>query len=154
MPLSLMSGEAWEDSRVLLAKNYSDLVLISVAGAGHADMSFSADTGMGECLVIGRKTPVDKHRAVFVVLDERPAFPMEGAYAARQIREMISAKNLKYLEAGPVGGSPIRFGDDVIGHAIEAPLPDLGGWNLARIADLTVAQRTNLRVVVEFGCLV
>jgi hypothetical protein len=47
MPLSLMSGESWEDSRILLAKNYSDLVLVSIAGAGSEDMSFSADTGMG-----------------------------------------------------------------------------------------------------------
>ena len=55
MPLSLMSGDAWEDSRALLAKNYSDLVLVSIAGADGADLSFSADTGMGECLVVGRK---------------------------------------------------------------------------------------------------
>ncbi len=56
MPLSLMSGESWQDSRSLLAKNYRDLVLVSIAGAGDMDISFSADTGMGECLVVGQQT--------------------------------------------------------------------------------------------------
>jgi hypothetical protein len=146
MPVSLMSGDAWEDSRALLAKNYTDLILISIAGAASADMSFSADTDMGECLVIGRKTsdtgyqPAKDHRAVFVVLTNRPAFPMLGAYAARQIREIIARKNLKRLEDGPVGGKPISFGNDVIGHAIDAPIPENGSWHLARIADLTLAQ--------------
>ena len=102
---------------------------------------------MGECLVVGRKTanpdcqtPAKKRRAVFVVLTHRPAFPMLGAYAARQIREIIAGKNLKRLEDGPVGGMPISFGNDVIGHAIDAPIPESGSWRLARIADLTLAQ--------------
>ncbi len=33
MPLSLISGEAWESSRQLLRKSYSDLVFVSIAGA-------------------------------------------------------------------------------------------------------------------------
>ena len=50
MPLSLISGDAWEKSRALLAKHYSNLIIISIAGAASADLSFSADTHMGECL--------------------------------------------------------------------------------------------------------
>ncbi|MFC2070415.1 hypothetical protein ACFLTB_04505, partial [Chloroflexota bacterium] len=45
MPLSLMSGESWEESRQLLRKSYTDLIFVSIASAGHNDMSFSADTG-------------------------------------------------------------------------------------------------------------
>jgi hypothetical protein len=73
MPLSLMSGEAWEESRQLLRKSYDNLILVSIAGAGHDDMSFSADTGMAECLVIGRKNGGKSGRATFVVLNERPS---------------------------------------------------------------------------------
>jgi hypothetical protein len=47
MPLNLMSGDAWEASRTLLKKDYDDLVLVSIAGAEDAELSFSADTGMG-----------------------------------------------------------------------------------------------------------
>jgi hypothetical protein len=140
MPLSLMSGDSWEDSRALLAENYHDLVLISIAGAGDADMSFSADTGMGECLVIGRKSQTKSKRATFVVLKERPAYPLLGAGAAQQIHRLIAGGNLHRLEDGPMGGTLLHFGDDVIGQAMDAPLPTSGGWNLARIADLSLAQ--------------
>ena len=113
MPLSLMAGESWEDSRALLAKNYTGLVLVSIAGSGSMDMSFSADTGMGECLVVGRKSNTGSTRATFVVLSERPAYPLIGASAAEQIRRSIASANIRRLEDGPVGGTPIRFGDDI-----------------------------------------
>lgn len=140
MPLSLMPGDSWEDSRALLAKSYSDLILVSISGARSEDMSFSADTGMGECLVIGRKSKTGSKRATFVVLRERPAYPLLGATAAKQIHHLIAGKNLRRLEDGPMGGSLLYFGDDLIGQAMDAPLPTSGGWNLARIADLSLAQ--------------
>lgn len=140
MPLSLMSGDAWEDSRVLLSKNYGNLVLISIAGAEDADLAFSADTGMGECLVVAQKSKKGSTRATFVILNERPAFPLLGSSAAEQIRRLIAGQAIRHLEDGPVGGTPLRFGDDVIGHGLDAPLPDAGGWNLSRIADLSLAQ--------------
>lgn len=140
MPLSLMSGDAWEDSRALLAKNYSDLVLVSISGADGAELSFSADTDMGECLVIGRKIKTGSKRATFVILNERPRLQLLGASAARQIHHLVAEKHLRRLEDGPVGGTPIHFGDDVIGQAMDAPLPASGGWNLSRIEDLALAQ--------------
>jgi len=39
-----------------------------------------------------------------------------------------------------MGGTPLYSGNDVIGQAMDAPLPDSGGWNLGRIADLSLAQ--------------
>ena len=140
MPLSLMSGDSWKDSRTLLAKNYSDLVLVSIAGARDEDMSFSADTGMGECLLVGRKSETGSKRATFVVLNKRPAYPILGASAAKQIHRLIEEKNLRRLEDGPMGGTPLYFGNDEIGQAMDAPLPASDGWNLARIADLSLAQ--------------
>ena len=142
MPVSLMLGEAWEASRVLLAKAYGDLILVTVAGAASGDLSFSADTDMGECLVVAKKkvSVETARRATFVVLNRRPLYPMVGAYAARQILEAIAGRNLKRLEDGPVGGDPIAFGDDIIGHVLDAPLPKSGSWRLARIADLGLAQ--------------
>jgi hypothetical protein len=140
MPLSLMSGEAWEASRQLLRKSYSDLVLISIAGSKDDELSFSADTGMGECLVIGHKNGIMKNtRATFVVLNERPSSVMTGSSAAVQIRKLKEGK-IRKLEDGPVGGSLFHFGDDVIGYAIDAPLPEKGTWNLARIKDGALAQ--------------
>jgi hypothetical protein len=141
MPLSLMSGEAWEESRQALRKSYDEIILVSIASAGHDDMSFSADTGMAECLVIGRKVGQSsrRSRATFVVLYERPASPMTGSIAALQIRRLREGK-LRRLEDGPVGGSLFHFGDDVIGYAMDAALPEKGPWNLARIKDGALAQ--------------
>jgi hypothetical protein len=140
MPLSLLVGDSWEDSRLMLRRNYSGLVVISIAGYGSEDMSFSADTGMAECLIVGRKTKTESKRATFVVLKERPAYPLLGASAATQIHHLIAEKNLRCLEDGPMGGTQLYFGDDVIGQAMDVPLPESGGWNLARIADLSLAQ--------------
>jgi hypothetical protein len=139
MPLSLMSGDAWEESRQLLRKSYSGLILISIAGARDNELSFSADTGMAECLVIGRKANDENKRATFIVLNERPSSPIVGASAAVQIYNLRAGK-LRKLEDGPVGGSPIHFGDDQIGYAIDALLPEDGPWNLARIKDAALAQ--------------
>ncbi len=140
MPLSLISGAAWEKSRALLAKHYSNLVIISIAGSASADLSFSADTNMGECLIIGRKSETGSKRATFIILNERPQFPLLGVIAAEQIRRSIESKNLRHIEDGPVNGTPLHFGDEVIGQALDAPLPVSGGWNLSRIADLSLAQ--------------
>lgn len=139
-PLSLMLGEAWDNSRTLLARNYNNLVLVSIAGEDGANMSFSADTDMGECLFIGQKSETGSERATFVILSEPPTFPMLGANAAEQIRRLIKEKDLRRLEDGPVGGTSLYFGEDVIGQAIDAPLPASGSWNLACIADLSLAQ--------------
>lgn len=140
MPLSLMSGDAWDDSRALLRKNYRDLVLISISGTDDAYLSFSADTNMGECLVIGRKDSRGSTRAVFVILKQRPGSTLLGANCARQVNQLIEGKNLRCIEDGPTGGTPLYFGDDEIGQVLEAPLPALGGWNLSRIADIALAQ--------------
>lgn len=141
MPFSLMLGDSWRESRVLVARNYGDLVLVSIAGKRDKDMSFSADTDMGECLVVGRKSPSGSKRATFVVLKKKPTYTIEGAGAAQQIQRLIADSDLHSLEDGPVGGTPVHFGDDVIGYAIDAPLSDSGGgWNVARIEDLSLAQ--------------
>ncbi|MDD5509600.1 MAG: hypothetical protein PHI12_02130 [Dehalococcoidales bacterium] len=139
MPLSLMSGEAWEASRQLFRNSYSDLVLISIAGARSEELSFSADTGMGECLVTGHKANKNDARATFVVLNERPFSTMIGSSIAVQIHQLKEG-NLRKLEDGPVGGSLFHFGDDLIGYAMDAPLPEKGPWNLARIKDGALAQ--------------
>lgn len=139
MPLSLMSGDAWEESRQLLRKSYGKLLLISIAGAKDDDLSFSADTGMGECLVVGRKAREESQRATFVVLYERPSSTTTGLSAAIQIQKLKKG-NIRRLEDAPVGGSLLYFGEQAIGYAMDAPLPEKGPWNLARIRDGSLAQ--------------
>lgn len=140
MPLSLLAGSSWKASRTLLAAEYSDVVVISIAGVDGSAMSFSADTGMGECLIIGRRTTNPDKRGVFVVLNEPPTYPLLGATVATQIWQLLKNHALRRLEDGPFGGSTLRFGDTLIGQALEAPLEEADGWSLSRISDLSLAQ--------------
>jgi len=141
MPLSLMMGEAWEASREVLSKNYTGIILVSIAGAKDEDMSFSADTDMGECLLVGHKQKDGSSRGTFVVLKERPKSTLVGSSIAAQIHRSVRDKKLRTIEDGPIGGTPLFFGEEIVGYALDAPLPNNGGaWNLARIEDLSLAQ--------------
>lgn len=137
LPLSFMLGDAWEDSRALIAKNYRDLILVSNAGLGGADVSFSADTGMGECLLVDKKGGGSK-RAMFVTLNERPESTIAGSAIALRIDQTREHGPLRKLEDGPAGGTPILIGNEMVGQAVDAPLD--GGWNLARVRDFGLAQ--------------
>ncbi len=140
MPLSLVSGEAWEDSRKLLRTKYSNLIIISIAAVGGGEMSFSADTGMGECAIVGHSSEQGSIRATFVILNTRPNYPVLGLKVAEEIRLLIESKQIRRLEDGPIGGTSLYFGKDMVGQVIDAPLPESGSWNLARISDMSLAQ--------------
>ncbi|MDE2637920.1 MAG: hypothetical protein OXI30_16270 [Chloroflexota bacterium] len=139
MPLTLLSGSSWEKCRNQLRDAYDDLILISISGRDNL-VSFSADTGMGDCLVIGQKSRRRQVRATFVILNESPTYSVHGYTIALQIRQLMRENALRRLEDGPSGGSAIYFGDFMVGQAIDAPLPNAGGWKLARIVDLALAQ--------------
>ncbi len=138
MPLSLQFGASWEASRRLLRRHYENLCVISIAAARDNELSFSADTDMAECLITGRRSGDGSQRGTFVILRSKPSVPLEGATIGRLIREgRVTARR---LEDGPVGGTPIRVGDDMIGTMLDAPLPADGPWPLCRVADASVAQ--------------
>ncbi len=140
MPLALMTGASWEKSRARLAESYENLILISIAGSDNRAISFSADTSMGECLVIGKRNGKRQSRATFVVLEKSPQHPAFSLKIAERIRELIENKAIRPLEGSPVGGTHITLGNELVGQAIDAPLPKSGGWKLARIVDFALAQ--------------
>jgi hypothetical protein len=140
MPMSLLAGEAWLKSRQLLWKSYSDLIVVTIAGAASDEMSFSADTDIAECLIIGTKRIAEKKRATFVVLRKAPRYVLQGGEISRVIKDLISFGNLRSLEDGPLGGSSILVGDETEGHAIDAPTSEKLPWPIARISDLSLAQ--------------
>ena len=73
------------------------------------------------------------------MLKSRPDSAINGSGAAAQIQKAIET-GLRHLEDGPVGGTPIRFGDDIIGFAMDAPISSDGSLNLFRISDASFAQ--------------
>lgn len=138
LPLSFMLGDSWSATRRLITTNYGNLVFITNAGVGGQPVSFSSDTDIGECLVIGKKRKRGSKRATFVTLNERPDTTMAGTNTASRIRQLIKGSGLRKLESDPIGGSPVILGNELVGHAIDAPID--AGWNLARVRDFALAQ--------------
>ena len=130
MPLSLLQGNAWAASRELLRSRYEGTTVISLASGGRDEQkSFSADTGMGEVLVVARRrreadddkaadAPTDAQEApvVFVSLRKRPASATEAVGLAAAIRD---AKRQRQ--------SRILLGDDLCGVRVEGNWDDAGG---------------------------
>ena len=104
-------------------------------------MSFSSDTGMGECLVVARKRRMDEpraQRAHFVSLRRRPqGFAQADAVA----KSIISHDGVRQIEDGPYGGTGLPVGDDVAGQMVTAPLAEEGeNWGSVRLLDYSLAQ--------------
>lgn len=148
LPLSALSGSTWEKCRQLWRKNYCDILVLSIAGHGGLDMSFSADTGVGECMVIGTRTAKPTNRLISITLYRRPESIIEGTEMARRIKDLVYSGAIATLESGPVGGTEIRIGDEKVGEIVSAPIPSEGSWPLFRIADHALAQSAHQMVAL------
>jgi hypothetical protein len=140
LPLSFQAGGGWENARALLKRNYEKICVVSIAAAKEKDASFSADTDIAECLVVGKKGANGSKRALFVSLNRRPTSSLEGMMLAREISRHWDNGNVRKLEDGPIGGESIRIGDDTLGAILDGPLPNEGPWPISRISDLAIAQ--------------
>ena len=142
LPFTAVNGPAWAKFRRLISENYTDVTVVSIA-SDSGDISFSSDTGIAECLVVGRRKSKNDEptgRAQFVSLRRRPA----GFAEAHEMANVImSATELRQLEDGPYGGVFIQCGNKVEpdGEVLDAPIGDYeNGWGAARLLDAAVGQ--------------
>ena len=141
LPLAAAGGLSWQDFRAMLGAGYTDLTILSISAASIKDMSFSADTGLGECLVVARKIKSeepDPKRARFASLKHRP----QGLPHASSIAGMLlGTSKIRSIEDGPFGGTGLTLGEEHVGESITAPI-EAGGesWSAVRLADYAVAQ--------------
>lgn len=56
LPFSFTSGASWKNARRALHEYYDQIRVIGIASDGQYARSFSADTGMAECLVVAKKS--------------------------------------------------------------------------------------------------
>ena len=140
LPLSAVSGREWEEARKALGRHCQDITVVTIAGAGSYDSSFSADTGMAECLLVARRggQQADK-RATFVMLRQRPRSAVEAELLATEISRISEFGQLCVVERME-GRSAIAIGHHDYGVMLDAPLPDSGPWPLAGILDGELAQ--------------
>ncbi len=143
LPFTAINGSSWAKFREMIATRYADVTIVSIAANGY-EMSFSSDTGMAECLIIGRK-PVKNEkadgRARFVSLPSRPAGFVGAAETAKSI---LSVSETRRIEDGPYGGTPISCGEVLAGEILDAPIGGGGGksagWGRAPYAPWPLAQ--------------
>ena len=137
-----VSGASWAKFRQLIAEKYTDVTIVSIAANG-TDMSFSSDTGVAECLVIGRrllKGEKPSGRARFISLRRRPRSFAE-AWEIATATAIADSAVVRRIEDGPYGGIPIYAGDTLAGEILDAPIDDHdNGWGAGRLLDASLAQ--------------
>ena len=143
LSLAAASGASWEKLRRMLAQDYNDITVVSLASNSRDEggMAFSADTGMGECLIIARKRRPDEEpngRARFVSLNRRPMSFVDAHAMAQAIHNVTEPRG---LEDGPYGGTGFAVGDKPAGTVLDAPIGKDGeGWGAIRLEDCALAQ--------------
>ena len=138
LPLSAASGLSWEDLREMIARDYTDVTVLSIA-ENDREMSFSSDTGMAECLVIACRLRVDEKpndTYRFISLSHRP----QGLAYARALGAgcALDSSQIRQIKDGPYGGTPIMIGGELAGYMITAPRAPV--WHAVRVSDYSVAQ--------------
>ena len=115
---------------------------MTIVEKGSHSRSFSADTGMAECLFVGRKDrpTTAERRAIFVVLSGQPKDTLEGEQIAQAISRVLDEGNIRRLEGGPFGGTRLLLGDTFQGQILDCPLPAQGAWQMVGIQDITLGQ--------------
>ena len=141
LPLSAATGLSWRGFREMLGTSYTDLTVLSMATASSDELSFSADTGMAECLVIARKLGVGEMadaRQLFTSVKRRP----QGlAHSSLMTQKMSEADHIRQIEDGPYGGTSILIGNDLVGEMLTASHSSPSdAWGGVRISDFSLAQ--------------
>ena len=140
LPLSAVSGVEWEAARQAVKNGCADVIVVTIAGAGSFDASFSADTGMAECLLVARRgVPQREEKGTFVVLRRQVRSAQEAELLAAEVT------HIREIRRAAGGGqesrqAAIAIGEQQYGVVLEFPLPESGPWPLVGIADEEIAE--------------
>ena len=136
LPLTVLTSPDWQRVRDLWATTYHNVTIVTIADAKTENCAFSADTNMAECLVIAVKGRTENTgRGTFVCLHHRPNGHLEAVEIAKRIQHL---RDVRKFEDPPIGGNPIKVGDEIVGSALNCPLQ--GVWVTTRIRELMLIQ--------------
>ena len=140
LPLSAAVGLSWQNFREVLAKNYTDISVLSIAANGK-EMSFSSDTGMAECLVVARKLGKGEASAAVKEFTSFTHRPQKFEHAAAIASVIASTESIRNIKDGPYGGARLMVGEEWTGEMLTAPHDSNGGtWAAVRLSDSSIAQ--------------
>ena len=140
LPLSAAVGgsykgknpNSWQKFRVMFAESYTDIVVISISAAEPREFAFSADTHIGEIVVIGtqlREGESPNHTAHFVNLTKRPGNDLEAQEVAREVRSLMSQLT------EPDNHAEIMVGSERVGAVSLETIDPRSKWTAVRIAN-------------------
>ena len=136
LPLTILTSPDWQKVRDLWATMYHEVSVVTIADAKTENCAFSADTNMAECLVVAFKGRTENTgRGIFVCLHRRPNSHLEAIEIAKRIQRL---RDVRKLEDPPIGGNPIKVGDEIVGSALNCPLEKI--WSTSRIKELALMQ--------------
>ena len=140
MPLSAVSGIEWEEARKAISEQCASITVVTISGAGNYESSFSADTGMAECLLVLRRgAPAKEKRATFVVLRRQVHSAQEAELLAAEVTRIREADRAADIQE--VGGQrAVTIGNQEYGVILDFPLPESGPWPIVGISDEEIAQ--------------
>ena len=140
LPLSAAAGLSWQRFREMLTTKYADLTIVSIAANGD-NMSFSSDTGMAECLVIARRLKLGESSAEPIHFTSLAHRPQGFAHASSLARKVLRSDQVRRVEDGPYGGTPLIIGDGAYGEMVSARANSGGDkWGAVRVSDYALAQ--------------
>ena len=136
LPLTVLTSPDWQKVRELWATMYHDVTVVTIADAKTENCAFSADTNMAECLIVAVKGRTENTgRGTFVCLHSRPNSHLEAVEIAKWIQCL---QDVRRFEDPPIGGDPIKVGDEIVGAALNCPLEKI--WSTSRIRELALIQ--------------
>ena len=132
LPAAFLIGPSWQAARALLASNYRDIVVVTIAN--DTKTAFSADTSTAEVLVVASRNrtlgPETDDSCLYVNLDRRPRSILE----AMTVSQAIGRRSTQ--PESPAGN--IRIGtENHIGCCIRGKLSEA---NCAGVRNLDVVQ--------------
>ena len=143
VPVKVVEGRGWENTRKLLAHSYENIVVVTISSGRDItseSRAFSADTGIAEAIIVAtRRADEDTHPGqtagnrpqdtAYAILHNRPDTSAAAVEAART----IAAANSSGLRS-------LSVGDQAIGWAINAKLDPSGGGHPSGVSNPDVAQ--------------
>ena len=147
LPLSALSGASWEAIRTEWRKRFSEMIIVTIAGASDSDTSFSAYTGMAECLLVARGKNGEKDqeggaRATFVILNKFPSSTSEAELLSARVLELAGTLPHDSGEA-QTRSARLRLGASSYGMVWRSRLPGSGPWPLVGLTDIELAATAN-----------
>ena len=140
LPLSAMVGGSWDGDKIrswqklrrMLANSFNDIVVVSICDPKPMEFSFSADTSIGEIILVARRLRGGEHpsrTAHFVNLTQRPASTLVAQELARAVRRVVSGLT------EPATHEPIMIGEERFGFVSLEAVDPLRKWTAVRLAN-------------------